>query len=155
MHDSRTERPANRGQTLASTKAVQQRGYQGAAICACTWVNDHPGRLINDGDVRVFINDIEGNIFCVHARNRRRRNIYGDRFACLKTMRGLPGRTIYEDTPLVDETLHVGPAYIAEVRGEKTVEPLTRGFFGDGEGIVLRRVFVRFEMFVHIRYCEH
>src|ERR1700735_255763 len=121
MHDSWPKRSAYCRQALASLKAVQQCCDQGAAVHSRARVDDHSSRFVYHRDVLIFVNDIQRNIFRFHARKRRGGNIYGDFFASLEAMRGFLRRAIHENASVVDETLHVGPTYIAQVRREKTV----------------------------------
>ena len=59
---------------LDAAKAMQQRRDQRAGVCARAGMDDHSGWLIDDGDVFVFVENIQRNIFRFDARRAGGRN---------------------------------------------------------------------------------
>ena len=92
MHDAGTRLAAD---LRKLGEAVQQRVDQRAAIAvvvggARSGVHHHAGRLVDDGEVVVLVDDIERNIFG-HGAQRRRRGIAedGDGLAAFELQRRL------------------------------------------------------------------
>ena len=60
VHDARTNNAVYRAERR---QIVQKRVHESAVFTAARRVHDHTLRLVNDGDVVVFVNYVKGNVF--------------------------------------------------------------------------------------------
>jgi len=123
MHDARSQRtPDCREPTV--TETIQERGDQRASVRSCAWMNDHSRRLVHYGDVSIFVQKRQRNIFWLDARQRRRRDLHRDLLAGFHMMRRLFRNAAHEDSAFVNERLYVSAAHVRKLCGEKTIEAL-------------------------------
>src|SRR5580692_11108087 len=126
MDDAGTQRPADRRKPADATKPMQQRRNQSAGISARAWMNDDSCWLIDDGDVVIFVNQIERNIFGLDACGKGGRNINDNRRALLHLVRRLHRGAVNEHASFVHKFLDAGAADLGEFQREKTIEAGTR-----------------------------
>jgi hypothetical protein len=98
-------------------------------------VDHHAGRLIDDGEVLVFVEDVEGNVSgnCVEGRGLRGA-FYLDGFPAMELLFGLGGVAVDPDLAGFDKELDAGAAYVGESLGEVLVEAEIGGCWIGGEG---------------------
>jgi hypothetical protein len=65
VHDSRTKLPSNAGEIFVTVQECIYERASGTRMFrrACASVDHHSGWLIDDGEIVVFINDVERNVF--------------------------------------------------------------------------------------------
>ena len=121
-------------------EAVQQRVNQRAAIAivvgrARAGVHHHAGRLIDDGEVVVFVDDVERNIFG-HGAQRRRRGVAhdGDGFAAFELERCFRWLAIDQRLLFLQQQLYAGATGVGDLRDEVLVEALASSVSGNGDG---------------------
>jgi hypothetical protein len=84
----------------------------------CSGVNHHAGWLVDDGEVFVFVEDVERNVFgCGVERRGLRRAFDLDGFATVEFLFGLGSVAIDADLTGFDEELDAGPGDIREGLG--------------------------------------
>ncbi len=119
MHDAGPQFAAGGGERL---EAVQQRVDQRAAaarIVGC-WpepgMHHHAGRLVDHGEVRIFEDHAQRNVFS-HGLERRRMRLAGngDGFAAAQFVRSLGARAVHEHIALLQQKLHARPADAIEL----------------------------------------
>src|ERR1019366_8982386 len=103
-----------------------------------TGVDHHAGRLVDDGEVGVLIDDVEGDFFGLRLKRGGNENAAdGDGFAASKFERGFFGLAVDEDFFIGDEALNARAADGFGLGGEDDrevlVETYSGGFDGDGE----------------------
>jgi hypothetical protein len=131
MHDARPERAADSGQTR-SAEAIEKRGDHGAGGDAGTGMDDHARGFVHDGEVGVFIQDIEGDGFGFDAGGLLLRDFKRHDFAGLDVMGRFAGSAVDFDVALVHQQLDARTAECRKLRDEKNIEALT-GFFGSDD----------------------
>jgi hypothetical protein len=94
-------------------------------------MNDHVRGFVDDGDVGVFIKDIEGNILRIDAGENLFRDFEVDAFSSFEAMGRFFRDAADEDTAFVDESLDVSAADFRDLQCDKTIETLAGVFFGD------------------------
>ncbi len=137
VHDAGTGLAADLGKL---SEMVQQGVDQRATIAvvvgrARPGVHHHAGRLVDDGEVVVLVNDVERNVFG-HGAQRRRHGIAedSDGLAALELQRRLGRLAVDQRLLFFQQQLHAGAAGVGELRGEELVEALPGGLGGDGDG---------------------
>jgi len=100
---------------------------------AGTGVDHHSGGLVDDGQIVVFKDDIERDIFGDGAERRALGHAeYGDTLAAAELQRGFGGNVVHENFLLGDERLDAGAADV-ETGGQELVEALAGGVGLNGE----------------------
>lgn len=104
-------------------------------------MDHHACGFVDDGDVGVLVDDVEGNFFSAGAERRRNERAGdGDGFAAVELDAGLGGCAVEEDFLVGDERLdaRAAEAVVGGGEGERKilVEALVCGFGGDGDGEV-------------------
>lgn len=107
-------------------KAVEQRAHQRSARSHCAGMNDHPRRLVYNGDVLIFIKNFQGDGFRQRLPRRRGRDANQNRLSRLNAVRALPWNAIHLDPSLVHEALQARSAQRREMGGQIAIEPLAR-----------------------------
>jgi len=123
---------------------VEQGVDESAAIAGIvggsgSGVDHHAGGLVDDGEIVVFENDVEGDFFGDGAQGKRvGRSGDGDLFFAIafQTERGLGMRAVDQNFSTLDELLDAGAAdfcliEFGELEGQVLVEALS-GRFGRG-----------------------
>ena len=85
-------------------------------------MHDHSSGLVDHGNVRVFVEDVERNRFGFHSRRRRWRNLDGNVFARLNAMRCAARSAVHLHAPLVYQRLNARAAQLGQLRDEKEIE---------------------------------
>src|ERR1700722_59212 len=100
-------------------------------------MNDHAGGLVQNRQVAVFVENLEGNFLSVDTGKRYGRHFQSDCGALLDAMRGLHRAAVDENAPFFHQQLNVRPAHVRELRCKKPIEALARLFgVDDKDGVV-------------------
>src|SRR2546421_2898495 len=112
---------------------MKERVHERAARVSRRRVDDHPGRLVDDDDVVILINDGQRQPLGPWTGVDRFGNVDGDLLTCLDWLvrLGLAARDAY--MAVFDEALNLGARALGENRDEKPVEPRTFGVVRDRE----------------------
>jgi hypothetical protein len=138
MDDARAEIAADVGEFIQ----VEEQGVNESAAIARlvggtgSCVDHHTGGLIYDGDVFVFVEDVEGNVFgggMEGSGSGRAFNLNG--FAAVEFLLGLCQIAVDADLTGFDEELDAGSGDVGEGLGEVLVEAEIRGGGVGGEGM--------------------
>ena len=99
-----------------------------SSVCAGAGMDHHAGGLVDYGQIRVFIDDVERNVLR-RGLERRGMRLAGDDdlFAAAQLERGFGLRAIDEHVALIDQQLHARAADAFKLRGEEVVEALACG----------------------------
>jgi hypothetical protein len=115
---------------------VEQGVDERAAIAlvfggSCAGVDHHPGGLVDDGEVIVFVADVERNFFGDGAERRTcGRTEDGDVLAAAELQRCFGGCVVDQDLLFRDELLDAGAANIVYLSDEELIEALACGVGG-------------------------
>ena len=96
-------------------------------------VHDHPGGLVDDEHVVVLVHDRERDRLRPQRVRRLRRHLDLHVLPALQTVRGLAGDAVDTDDPGVDQGLQPRARHLGDVRGQPSIQALTRGGRTDGE----------------------
>jgi hypothetical protein len=94
-------------------------------------VDGHASRLVDDDDVGIFVENVEGDGFWLSAKRRARLCVNGDAFAAAEFLRGFGRASVDEDEAGFDQLLDACAAEVGELRGKIAVETLARFVSGD------------------------
>ena len=84
------------------------------------------GRLVDDDQMIVLVDDGEGDVFALQRRIGRRRHLDADRLAWFDSASRLQYRPAVDaDLPVPDQRLHSRSAEVGQARGEQVIEPAT------------------------------
>jgi hypothetical protein len=86
-------------------------------------VNDHSGRLVDEDDVRVFVNDVQWNGIRENLVDLRRGYFDAYDLARRHAKLGLPLEPIHEDMARFDQALYHPSAQIRKIVGDVSIEP--------------------------------
>ena len=100
VHDARTHDAVDAAQRI---QPIQERVNERARKIAAARVHREPLLLIDDGDVRVLVNDVEGNIFGRQIERLQSGDLYLDRFPDGERAGGFDGPAVHDDASLIDE----------------------------------------------------
>ena len=103
MNDSGAYFAADTGKILDT---VHYRVDESAARVARGGVDDHADGLIDNGDVRILINDVKGNILGYQLGYGRGRKGDADFVPLAETASGLGGFSVHGDEPVPYQPLH-------------------------------------------------
>ena len=108
-------------------------------------VDHHAGGLVDDGEVSVFVEDVEGDVLGYGVEGRGMRGAFDlDGLAAVELLFGLGGVAVDADLAGFDEELDAGAADVGDGLGEVLVEAEVGGGGIGGEGAdVLRRRLLR------------
>jgi hypothetical protein len=110
-------------------------------------VDHHAGRLVDDGQVLVLMENVEGNVFSYSVeRCWMWRALDLDRFAAVELLFGLCRVSVDAHLAGFDEELHAGPADVGESLSEVLVEAEVGGGGVGGEGTDVGVFFKVFEV---------
>ncbi len=136
MHNPRPQLAAHSRQT---PEMMQQRIHQRAAIAriigrTCASVNHHSRRLVDYGQIVIFINDVERNLLGNSLERRALRLAqHADPLPAAQLQRGFCWRIVYQYLPFGNHFLNAGAADGIEARGEELIETLACAFRCDGD----------------------
>jgi hypothetical protein len=98
-------------------------------------VDHHAGRLVDDSEVLVFVEDLEGDVFGNGVEGGGLRGAFDlDGFAAVEFLFGFGGMAVDADLAGFDEELDAGSADVGEGLGEVLVETEVGGSGVGGEG---------------------
>ena len=126
---------------------------EGAAIAGVvggtgSGVDHHAGGLVDDGEVLVFVEDVEGDVLGDGVERRGLRGAFDlDRFAAVELLFGLGGIAVDADLAGFDEKLDAGAADVGQSLGEVEIEAEIGGGWVGGEGADCVGVFFDFVEF--------
>lgn len=121
VHNSRTIRAAGLRQTL---EVVQQCINERSLMNSCTNVYHHPGWLIDDRQVGIFINDLQRNGFRDENTRFRFRQGDFDLFFATQLVACLRGLSIQQDLLVVNPSLDLRAALFWKCFAQEAVEAL-------------------------------
>ena len=98
------------------------------------------GRLVDDQQVLVLVDDAQGDRFRLDVERLRRRNSHVDGIAGAQEIRRLGAASIDGREPLVDQAPGMGAREIGAVPGNERVETLSSVFRDDEAERLLRQV---------------
>ncbi len=102
---------------------MQECMNEGAGTMPICRVNDHPCLFINNYQVAVFINDVNGNILGKNIHGRRTKHPAFDRVICCDAMRNpVHGASINRHTTFLYSSLNLCPGRILNVFGQKYID---------------------------------
>src|SRR5216683_1451551 len=120
MHDPRPHRASgHRPAPAASEQRVDQR----SGVVAGRGVHDHPGRLVDDGEILVFIKDIERDVLRGGVADVGLRDLELDHVARGYVVGGIGSVTVDVHEVALDESRRGGAAEVLSVLGEKAIQP--------------------------------
>jgi hypothetical protein len=135
MDDARTEIAAGGGEFV---EVEEERIDEGAAVAFViagtgSGVDHHAGWLVDDGEIFVFVEDVERDVFgCGMERRRLRRAFDLNGLAAVELLFGLGGVTINADLASFDQELDSGSGDIREGLGQVLIEAkIGCGWVGD------------------------
>lgn len=123
VHDARPELAADAAQIL---HVVKQRIHQRAGRVTRCRMNDHPGRFVDDDEVGILIQDVEGKGFGDRPRRIGRRNVDRDDVAGSYMRVGLAGLARDEHPALLDQPLDLRARLVGKEASEEAIEPDVR-----------------------------
>src|SRR5579862_4313007 len=92
-------------------------------VLAGAGVHHHACWLVDAGEVGVFIDDVERDVFRLSLERRGVRFTGDDHvFAAAELERGLGVSAVDKDVALIEEELNARAAYAGELRGEEVIE---------------------------------
>ena len=136
MHDSRAHLSAKARQRR---KVMQQGVDERAPIAGIlagsgSGMDHHASGLVDDGQVVVFIDDLQRNVFGHGPQRRpRRRTGYRDLLAATKLQRRPRRSPIHQNLLLGNELLHTGAAHL-QLSRQKLIQAFASVFPGNGDG---------------------
>lgn len=134
VDDARSGLSTDAGEVVAMMK---QSIDQGAVRVACGGVDDEARGFVDDEDVAVLIEDLQGNVLGDDFDGGGVGNSEGDLIARANDGTGLGGFTVEAGVVGFDQVLEAGTGMLGEARVEEAVEALARvgGLIG-GELVV-------------------
>ena len=120
VHDSRPCRAANRGKL---PEAIEQGADQRSARFSGARMHYDSGGLIDDGEVIVFVENLQRNRFRSDGERLGRRNFNFYFFSGFDAMRRLRGDAVDVHSAPGDEFLKARSAEIGRMSREITIEP--------------------------------
>lgn len=129
MDDARAEGVAALRERLAAAeKGVDER----AARIPCPGVDGHASRLVNNDEVVVFVEDVEGDRFGFGFERSTRLRPDSDPVASFEFLTGLGRPAIDQDKAGIDEFLDAGAGEFGGMGSDETIKTDTRiGWGGD------------------------
>jgi hypothetical protein len=131
VHNSRAQRSADGGERA---EAIEKRGRQRSQDISAPGMHHHSGGLVDDGEVLIFVKDIQRDRFRRYSYWLRRRYFDCDNLAGLEAVGRFRGDAIHANTTFGNQCLEPCAAEIGSVGGEKAVEAHACIFVFDGKG---------------------
>jgi hypothetical protein len=132
MNDAGTQRTADGGETVGGVREVmQERGDECVRFGTDAGMDDHRRRLVDYGEVGVFVKNLERDRLGLDAAGWRGRKADGDRFAERDAVRRLFRGAVDENVAIFHERLNAIAAEFGQLRGKETIEALASVFSGD------------------------
>src|SRR6516225_1387442 len=98
-------------------------------------MDHHPGRLVDDGKVRILKNDVERNVLrSGFERSGVRLTSDDNLLSTAELERGLGLQSVYEHVALIEKQSHAGAAHSIELRCNEVIEALTCCFGRNSDG---------------------
>src|SRR5579871_1060649 len=138
VDDAGAEVAADAGELVEVVEKGVDEGAVVAGIVggAGAGVDHHASGLVDDGEVLVFVEDLEGDVLGKGVEGRRVWGAFNlDLLAAVKFLFGLGGSAGDADLAVLDEELDTGAADVGDGLGEVLVEAQACGFGGGGEGM--------------------
>ena len=124
MHDPGARSPANSGPGAAPP---EQCMHQRPCVVPRRRVDDHPRGLVDDGDVFVLVDDVEGNRLGSGLDDVRLRNLEIDDVSGCHAVGGVRGVTVHHHQMALDQPRRGRPAQLGSVLGKEAIQPGRRG----------------------------
>src|SRR6266542_2917590 len=121
VHDTRAGHAADA--TEAAPAVMEQGVDQGVFLVAGGRMHDDAGRLVEDQQVVVFVENVERDVFGLGIRRAGFGPVDGNRFARPRLMGGFDGSPVDLDVSLVNQPLNGAPRDGGEAGGKEFVEP--------------------------------
>ena len=112
-----------RQRVVVKLKCIHQR----PSPVAAGGVGDHVGRLVDDRQKLVFVDDLERDVFGLGRGVGQIGKPDADHVARADAVRGLDHASVHQDGVGVDDLLDHAPGVVGEPAGEVGVEPLAFG----------------------------
>ena len=119
MHDARPQLAADAAQILY---VVQECVDQGAVRVTRGRMHHHAGRLVDDDQIRVVVENVQGQRLGPRRRRGGRRDVHPHEVAGADGDPGARGGSVEADQPVPDQSLDLRPRSAAETGGEKLVQ---------------------------------
>jgi hypothetical protein len=138
VDDAGAEVSADAGELV---EVVEESVDEGAVVAgvvgdAGAGVDHHACGLVDDGEVLVFVEDLEGDVLGEGVEGWRVRGTFDfDGLAAVELLFGLGGRAGDADLAVLDEELDTGAADVGDGLGEVLVEAQACGFGCGSEGV--------------------
>ena len=130
MDDARAERSLD----LRELREVMEQGVdEGSVMDTGSSMDGHAGRLVDDDDVGVFVDDVERDVFGSGGQGRQVSGVDVDHVGGAEELRGFGGLLIDEDATVFGPGLQAGTRDSGELPLQEMIETLTGGFRIDGE----------------------
>ena len=101
-----------------------QRIHERPRLMSRARMHDEAGRLVDDDDVVVLVNDIERDLFAQGLGGHRRRHVDCDRIPLHDMISGVAdGRVFHRDLAVEDQGFQPRPRQFVQARREHAVEP--------------------------------
>ena len=119
VHDAGAEFTADAAQVA---HMVQKRIDESAVRVAGGRMHDHARRLVDDDEIRVVVDDVEGQRLGPRRRRRRRRHVHPHHVAGVDGGSRARRRAVEQDVPLSDQLLDLRPGAASQLRSQELVE---------------------------------
>ena len=130
VHDARPYDAVDARQVLA---VMEQRIDERAVRCSRRRMDDHAARLVDDDDVRILVEDVQGDGFRQDLQLPRFGNFRLHGIPCAQLRVCLRRPAVDEDAAAFDQLLDMGARNLQFPAGEKAVETFSRSPFVDDQ----------------------
>ena len=120
MNDSRP------GQCRESLVEIQERILQRSVRVTRRRVDDQPGRLVDHNQVRIGMQEVQGNGLRPHRVGRLNRRVYDQAFATTHPLADLAAKTVERELAAPDPLLQLAPGKVVEKLGRDLVQAQSR-----------------------------
>ncbi len=124
MDDSRPQRAARDAQRGAEMEL--QRAGQGAGPMSPRRMDDHPRRLVDEHQLLVFVEDVQGDVFRTGRLPRNFRQDHGDALAFAQAVGGLAAAAVHLGPAGRNHLSQMTPAIVLKVDRQEGVQALVR-----------------------------
>ena len=133
VDDSRPSGPARSGPAAAST---EQRMNEGPGVMPGRRVHDHARRLVDDGEVVILVDDVEGYVLGSCLQHKRLRQLDFDDVTGRDAVGGLGRPAVEPNEVSFDQPRRSRPAQLVRLLGDEAVQPRRRS---RGDQLSVRR----------------
>jgi len=102
--------------------AAEKRVDERAARIPCSGVDGHAGRLVNDDEVVVFVEDLERDGFGFRFERSARLRLDSDTVASFDLLTGLGRLVVDQDEAGINEFLDAGAREFGGMSGDETIK---------------------------------